>query len=154
MFWSYGTSHGCVSCHIRPPIVSPMHSSCMECLLCPVIGNKGTADILVFPCAPCRSWLCQSLYDAHFARTNCKPFACVMLHACSTLVGRGGIEQPQVHQYVRIPYGILLALRLLNDGEQQFAGSPFGNGCIHVHIHTLAVTIKQETSVGVLLSLS
>ena len=54
VFWSYGTSHGCVSCHIRPPIVSTMQSSCMVCLLCPVIDNKGTAYILVFPCGSCR----------------------------------------------------------------------------------------------------
>ena len=54
VFWSYGTLHGCISCHIRPPIVSSMHSSCIECLLCPVIGNKGTAYILVLPCGSCR----------------------------------------------------------------------------------------------------
>ena len=84
-FWSYGTSHGCVSCHIRPPIVSTMQSSCIVCLLCPVIGNKGTAHILVFPCGTCRQCLCQSLHMAHFARTNCKHFACVAVLACTTI---------------------------------------------------------------------
>ena len=45
-----------------------------------------------------------------FRPIDCKPFACVTVHACTALVGRVGIGPTQVHQYVRIPCGILLTL--------------------------------------------
>lgn len=51
-------------------------------------------------------------------------------------------DRHKAHQCTRIPYGILLAFMLLNQREQQLAGSPFGYGCVYVHIDALAVTIK------------
>ena len=78
-------------------------------------------------------------HTGHFAHIDGKHFACVTLLACSALVGCGGIEPPQAHQCTRIPYGVLLALLFLDDGEQQLARSPFGHGCVYVHIDTLPV---------------
>ena len=52
------------------------------------------------------------LVTGAFRPIDCKPFACVAVLACTTLVGRVGIGPTQVRQYVRIPYGITLPLPL------------------------------------------
>ena len=75
--------------------------------------RDGQTYILVLLCGSCRQSLCLSCRSGHFAQIGCKPFACVTLHACSASVGRDGIEPPQVHQYVRIPYWITFHLPLV-----------------------------------------
>ena len=46
------------------------------------------------------------LVTGAFRPIDCKPFACVTLHACSASVGCVGIGPTQAHQCTRIPYGI------------------------------------------------
>ena len=50
---------------------------------------------------------CLSCHGA-FRPIGCKPFAYVAVLACTTFVGRDGIEPPQARQCVRIPYGYYL----------------------------------------------
>ena len=100
-------------------------------LLCPVIGNKGTADILVLPCAPCRSVLCLYCHTGHFAHIGCKHFACVAVLACTTLVGRDGIEPPQARQCVRIPYGITFPLAPESEIPTTCGESIWSRVCTH-----------------------
>lgn len=116
-----------------PPIVSTMQSSCIMCLLCPVIGNKGTAYILVFPCGSCRLSLCLSCRLGHFAQIGCKHFACVTVHACTALVGCGGIEPPQAHQCTRIPYGITCTLAPESERATTCVESTWSRVCTHPH---------------------
>ena len=69
------------------------------------------------------------------------------------LVGMAESDRHKAHQCTQ-SLTALLALLLLNDGEQQLARCPLGHRCVHIHIHSLAVTIKQETAVWVLLGLA
>ena len=73
--------------------------------------RDGQTDILVLPCAPCRSVLCLSCHVG-ISPIDCKHFACVAVLACTTLVGCVGIGPTQAHQCTRIPYGITYPLPL------------------------------------------
>ena len=79
------------------------------------------------------------LVTGAFRPIDCKPFACVTVHACTASVGCVGIGPTQAHQCTRIPYGVLLSLLFLDDGEQQLTGSPLHDGCVHIHIDALSV---------------
>lgn len=94
------------------------------------------------------------LVTGAFRPIGCKHFARVAVLACTTLVGCIGIGPTQSTPVHQIPNGTLLALSLLHEREQQLARSPLGYGCIHIHIHPLAVAIKQERAFGVLLCLA
>lgn len=120
----------------------PMTKSGVSVIACQTCLSYETdkPPFLYFPAASLvDNASCLYCHVGHFAHIGCKHFACVILHACSTSVGRDGIEPPQAHQCVRIPYGILLAFLRLDEGEQEFAWSPLGHGCVHIHIHPFAV---------------
>ena len=130
-----------------------MHSSCTECLLCPVIGNKGTAAILVLHCAPWWSVLCLSCHGGISPdRLHAFRLRYTARLQCLSRVCRNRTDT----EHTSAPASLtgLLAFLLLYQRYQQFAWSPFGHGSVHIHIHPLAVTIKQETAVWVLLCLA
>ena len=68
-----------------------------------------------------------------FRPIGCKHFAYVILHACSTLVGRDGIEPPQARQCVRIPYGITCLLALGRERAIVCVESIWSRVCTHPH---------------------
>ena len=91
------------------------------------------------------------LVTGAFRPIGCKHFACVAMLACTTiLLGMAESDRHKAHQCTQ-SLTALLAFLLLQDGLQQLAGRPLHDGRIYVHIDPLAVTIKQEAAIGVLL---
>ena len=117
------------------------------CGICHCLSNvpqlrDGQTYILVFPCGSCRQSLCLSCRSGHFAQIDCKHFACVAVHACTTLVGCVGIGPTQAHQCTRIPYGITFPLA--PESEIPTTCGESISRWVCTHPHTPAFRLSQE----------
>ena len=111
--------------------MSSMQSSCIECLLCSVIGNKGTADIFVLHCGPYRSVLCLSCHGGispdRLQAFRLRYTARLQCH----LLGMAESDRHKAHQCTQSLTGFTCLLALAGERAEVCGESTLSRVCTH-----------------------